>query len=246
MAEHYRRLLAPNYTWMLGGDIESTAAAQRALLDELLPLADGTLRSNAVDLGCGSGAQSLALADLGYACVLAVDTDRTLLDELVFHAAGRSAIQVREADAVTAVSELASGSVDVAVCMGDTLPHLPSAMAVAELFVQLARVLRHGGSVILTYRDLTADLRGTDRFLPIRSDDDRIMMCFIDFRDEQVAEVHDIIHNRTAGGWVTTVSSYPKLRLSPAWVRDTITEAGLRAVVHEQGPTSMWRTVARR
>ncbi len=55
VAEHYRTLLAANYTWMLGGDIEATARVQKALLQGLLPSAGAARRGVAVDLGCGSG-----------------------------------------------------------------------------------------------------------------------------------------------------------------------------------------------
>jgi SAM-dependent methyltransferase len=245
VVDHYRRLLAANYTWMLGGDIELAAAAQRDLLAELLPphRDDG---GPAVDLGCGSGAQTLALADLGYRPVLAVDPDPTLLAEVRAHAADRPAVRTRETDAHTAVADLERNSVAVAVCMGDTLLHLATADAVAALFVEVARALRPGGMLVLTYRDLTGDLRGTDRFIPVRSDDERILTCFLDLARPDVVEVHDIVHTRTAQGWVMTASSYPKLRLAPTWIRDGLAAAGLEVARHEPGPRGLWRTVARR
>jgi SAM-dependent methyltransferase len=241
---HYRRLLAAHYTWMLGGDIERVAADQRELLTGLLPAAPGE-RGPAVDLGSGSGAQSLALADLGHGPVLAVDTDPTLLAELRRHAADRLAVRTRESDALAALADLDPGSQAVIVCMGDTLLHLASPAAVDALFVGVARALRPGGTVVLTYRDLTPDLRGTDRFIPVRDDDEKILVCFLDVARPDVVEVHDIVHTRTAGGWVTTVSSYPKLRLAPDRVRDRLGAAGLEVVHHERGPSGVWRTAAR-
>lgn len=90
---HYRTLLTANYTWMLGGDIEAAAAEQRTILDTMLAPPGGIHLGLAVDLGCGSGAQSLALADLGLDPVLAVGTDPALLTELRSHAADRPTIR---------------------------------------------------------------------------------------------------------------------------------------------------------
>ncbi len=50
-AAHYEKLLARHYTWMLGGDLEGTAARDREML-EGLGVRKGAL---AVDLGCGHG-----------------------------------------------------------------------------------------------------------------------------------------------------------------------------------------------
>ncbi len=246
VTDHYRRLLAANYTWMLGNDIERTAAGQKDVLAGLLPAPGDGHRGPAVDLGCGSGAQTLALADLGYARVLGVDTDPLLLAELRSHAHQRPTIDLLEADAATAAGDLEPGSVAVCVCMGDTLLHLPSAEVVTEMLTGIARALRPGGAVLLTYRDLTTDLHGTDRIIPVRSDDQRIMLCFLDFADADVVEVHDIIHSRTDQGWTMSVSSYPKLRLAPAWVHQQLTAIGLEVEHHGAGPTGMWHTLAHR
>jgi SAM-dependent methyltransferase len=246
VAQHYRTLLAAHYTWMLGGDIEATARDQKTLLNDLLLSSGAARRGVAVDLGCGPGAQTLALADLGYDPVIAVDTDPTLLAELDTHADNRPAIRTAEGGAVAAAVDLEPGSVAVAVCMGDTLLHLSSADAVTDMFTAVARALQPGGALLLTYRALVDELHGTDRFIPVRSDPDRVMLCFLEFASPDVVEVHDVVHTRTPNGWTMTASSYPKLRLSPSWVTDQLTAAGLEVGHHEQSPSGMWHTLGRR
>lgn len=127
-SKHYEDLLARHYTWMLGDDIEATASGQRALL-EAIGIAgpahqDGS--SVAIDVGCGSGAQTLALADMGFATVVGVDSDETLLAELRVHVAGRPGVSTVRDEGVHAVEGLTPGSVDTLVCMGDTVLHLPT------------------------------------------------------------------------------------------------------------------------
>lgn len=39
--------------------------------------------------------------------------------------------------------------------------------------------------------------------------------------------VHDLIHTRSGGTWSQRVSSYPKLRISPAWLTGQCRAAGL-------------------
>lgn len=244
--EHYRQLLAPHYTWMLGGDIERVAQAQRALLE---PLLGGSARAGtgtAVDLGCGSGAQTLALADMGYGHVLAVDTDQSLLAELRTHTDSRPAVETVHDDAVSALEGITPGTLAVAVCMGDTLLHLPDRAAAVAIFEGTARALCPGGRLVLTYRDLSRPLHGTDRAIPVRSTDDQIMLCFLDYSAEDSVEVHDIVYTRGADGWTCEKSSYPKLRLTPDWVVDRLAESGFTVDHHGQSDSGLWRTVAQR
>jgi ubiquinone/menaquinone biosynthesis C-methylase UbiE len=65
---------------MFGVPFEAKAVEQRKLLEEagVRPLPDGS----AIDLGCGSGFQSVALNDLGYQ-VLALDSNEKLLGDLI-------------------------------------------------------------------------------------------------------------------------------------------------------------------
>lgn len=262
--DHYDRFLAEHYTWMLGGDLDALAAVQRATLSRwgVTPgsaIGSAAAGALAVDLGCGPGHASLALAGLGFDSVVAVDLSRPLLDELAAHAAGVPAVRVVRADVRTALRELVRpGSAGAVVCLGDTLTHLPTRGDVAALFADVAAALAPEGTAVFAYRDLTVPLTGTDRFLPVRATEDRIMTCFLEYPDDYndyTVLVHDLIHTRntddtgdtgdTDGScpkWTLDARSYRKLRLSHAWVLDQLRTAGLRVRHEESGPGGM-RTV---
>ncbi|MEU8034553.1 hypothetical protein AB0C13_39345, partial [Streptomyces sp. NPDC049099] len=89
------------------------------------------------------------------------------------------------------------------------------------------RALAPGGHLVVTYRDLTAELRGTDRFIPVRSSDDRLLTCFLEYRDEDTVIVHDLLHTRTNGSWQQQTGSYPKLRIASSWLVQQCRAAGL-------------------
>lgn len=220
VTEHYDRLLAEHYSWMLG-PFADRVAEQRDLLSGL-GLAPGET-GRALDLGCGSGIQSVALAQLGFD-VTAVDTSRKLLDELDAAKDGLP-ITTMVGD-IEALPDFGT-AFDAIVCMGDTLTHLSNVAAVERLFDAVTGLLSPGGRLVLTFRDLTAELAGTDRFIPVRSDSDRIMTCFLEYEPETVV-VHDLVHVRQGEGWDLNKSSYRKLRLSPDWVRDQLTRRGFR------------------
>lgn len=219
--EHYAQLLAQHYLWM-NGDFDAKVAADRQFFDALdLPPRAGAL---AVDLGCGPGYQSLALAQAGYR-VLAVDTSAALLAELGRHAGAWPIGQVEGdlLDFEAACDEAPA----LCVCMGDTLSHLPSVEAVAALFQAVARALVAGGALVLTYRDLTVELKDADRFLPVRSDTDTVFTCFLEYEAEQV-KVHDVVYTRGEGGWTLHKSWYRKLRLGKTRVIAMLEQAGLQ------------------
>ncbi|MGW0825106.1 class I SAM-dependent methyltransferase [Streptomyces sp. NPDC002845] len=251
VSDHYDRFLAEHYTWMLGGDLRTLAAAQRARLTQwdVLPGPDG---SSAVDLGCGPGHTSLALAELGFDDVLAVDLSRPLLDELSPHTADLPAVRPVRADLRTALPDLVRpGSAAAVVCLGDTLTHLPTRGDVAALLNDIAAALALDGTAVLSYRDLTVPLTGTDRFLPVRATEDRIMTCFLEYPDDYndyTVVVHDLIHTRDTdtGDWALRAHSYRKLRLAHAWVLEQCRTAGLRVVREEAGAGGGMRTVVLR
>lgn len=207
---HYDELLAEHYSWMVGVPFEQKTAEQKALLEELglKPGRHGT----AVDLGAGPGYQSAALADLGYDRVIAIDTSKALLDELEAQKGVRP-IQPLFADMCRFADHVRPGSIDAIVCMGDALTHLESHKDLSGILASAFTRLAPGGRLILTFRDMSEALTGLDRFIPVQSDADRVMVCFLEYEPKTVL-VHDLIHSRTRDGWTMRKSSYRKLRVS--------------------------------
>src|SRR5690242_7750284 len=80
VVEHYEKLLAAHYAWMVGPFADKVAAEKARL--RALGISGGGL---AIDLGCGPGYQAFALAELGFRRVLAVDISERLLNELRMH-----------------------------------------------------------------------------------------------------------------------------------------------------------------
>ena len=233
MTRHYDELLAAHYTWMFGAPYAALVEEQRDLLREA-GVAGPAGTGLAVDLGCGSGFQTLALAELGYSRILAVDSSAALLAELKEHADRYSGVGTALGDLCQAARDLDAGSVELAVCMGDTLTHLPDRSSVAGLFADLYAALAPGGRLVLTFRDLTRPLTGNDRFLPVYADAERILTCFLEYGPDSVT-VHDVLYRRTGSpGWGLSVGSYAKLRIDGDWVAGRLRGAGF--TVDHQGP----------
>jgi predicted TPR repeat methyltransferase len=218
---HYETVLAQHYTWMFGVPFEQKVTEQAELLCRAQVRQPGV----AVDLGCGSGFQSIALANLGAARVHAFDTSATLLAELGQHA-GDKLIKTYHADLLT-FATLVAEPADTIVCMGDTLTHLESRNDVADLFRSVASKLRKGGRFVLSWRDLSKPPQGLKRFIPLRSTDDCLMVCFLEDQGETIL-VHDLVHVRKLDGWQFQSSAYPKLKLTLGFVREQLCTAGLQ------------------
>ena len=108
----------------------------------------------------------------------------------------------------------------------------------------MAAALIEGGVFVTTFRDYASvTLEGESRFIPVRSDAARSLTCFLEYGEETVT-VYDLVHERTEGGTRFSVSSYPKLRLTPEWVASTLTALGF-SVQQDTTPGGMVRIIAR-
>jgi SAM-dependent methyltransferase len=228
--EHYERLLSKHYTWMFGTSFDERVKEQKSFLSRTLePLTNKPEHALAVDLGCGPGFQTVALAQLGFSPVIAIDTSPELLDEVRSHVTDLP-IQIKKADLRDLPAMVPAGQATVIVCMGDTLTHLPGKSDVSTLFRSVFDALHPGGMFVITYRDLTMELHGTDRFIPVRSDENTIMTCFLEFENAESVVVHDLVYTRHGEAWSLNKSSYRKLRLGIDWLSEELSDAGLTVV----------------
>jgi len=220
--DHYDAFLGSVYSWILG-DFDTAARRSANFFDSIdLKAQAGAV---AVDLGCGPGCQSLPLARLGFD-VLAVDFCQALLDELSCRADG---LRVRAVcDDLAAFRSHMSEPAELIVCMGDTLVHLPDEDAVLSVLSDVCQSLSPGGQFIYAIRDYFSNVpQGADRFIPIRSSEDQVFTCFLDYRDTTV-HVHDILQRKVGSEWHMTISDYPKLRLHSETIDRQLERGGLR------------------
>lgn len=212
---HYDEVLGQRYAWMLG-ELDPLVEAELTVAHQL-GVPDGGHR-RAVDLGCGTGLHTRMLLSLGYD-VLAVDQS-----ERVLEAVADLPVDLR-CDNLTAVLPLADRVV-LAVCMGDTLAHLPPR--------DQQRVLaawRPERELVLSFRDLSGVREGDEISFVVRQDADRIHTAILHGEAEQV-QVTDVFHERRGGEWGVVTSTYPKWRIDRAQVVRTLEEAGATVTTH--------------
>jgi 2-polyprenyl-3-methyl-5-hydroxy-6-metoxy-1,4-benzoquinol methylase len=182
---------------------------------------------------------SIPLARRGCA-VLALDSSSYLVEQLKAHA-GTLPITAAEDD-LLAFQRYLDNPADVILCMGDTLTHLPDRDAASQLFTLAAASLRPGGTFVATFRDYTQALLGSGRFIPVKSDAERILTCFLEYAADHV-DVHDVLHERHGEAWQLRVSTYRKLRLDPQWISAALRDRGF-SVRTESGLAGMLRIIA--
>jgi SAM-dependent methyltransferase len=223
VTEHYDQVLSDVYSWMFGG-FKSGIEKNIRFFDShrITPARSGT----AVDLGAGCGFQSIPLAKAGFS-VTAIDIDGKLLDELKRHSDSLPVRTVQD-DLINFDTHI-EGEVELIVCMTDTVLHLESRDRVVSLFQKVFAALEEGGRFIITLRDLSSELEELDRFIPVRSDENTIFTCFLEY-EPQAVKVHDIVYQREHDQWTLSKSYYRKLRLSKDWVEGRLSDAGFGRV----------------
>lgn len=223
--EHYDNHLANFYSWMTG-DFREAAARFKMFLTEqsIIP------RHNkiAVDLGAGHGIQTVPLAELGFD-VMAVDFNQQLLDELQANANGLS-VTVRHADVRKVAHE--DLTPELIVCCGDTFSHLESKAELETFVADLSRMLIPEGKIILSFRDHANALTGSNRIIPVRSTEDRILTCILDYETDFV-NVTDLLYERNQDRWEMKASTYRKIRLRTEDVLGMLERNGLTVEFQE-------------
>lgn len=223
--DHYDQHLGKIYSWMTG-DFPTRCSEFRSFLEvqQLVPKLNGI----AVDLGSGHGIQSIPLAELGFE-VYALDFNEQLLSELKENA-GELPIHPVPVDFTRA--EIHHYQPELIACCGDTLSHLSDAAQLHTFLEGLVKALPPMGKLLLSFRDYSIPRTGTDRILPVKSDENRILTCILDYHDDFV-EVTDLLHEKTTTGWTQHASSYTKIRLRTTEILNILKANGMEINYHE-------------
>lgn len=117
------------------------------------------------DVACGIGTQALGLAQRGYE-VIASDVSEQALERAQREAAARNLQIDFRIDDMLRLSTYRDQSVDVLLACDNAVPHLLSDDAIASAFRQFHRVVRPGGTCLISVRDYAATPREPLRFVP--------------------------------------------------------------------------------
>jgi SAM-dependent methyltransferase len=191
----------------------------------------------AIDLGAGHGIQSAALAKAGYK-VWAVDFNAQLLEELRSNCTGLDVTAVeQDMRLITRYEDL---NPELIVCCGDTLTHLENESEIERFIDYSCDTLKQGGKFILSFRDYSEKRMGDERFIPVKSDNTRILTCFLEYLPTHVL-VTDLLHTYNGKHWEQKVSSYPKFRISGQELCDLLEAANMALDFYEE--KNSWVTV---
>lgn len=220
---HYDKLLSNYYDWILGGFDQAVDTAA-ALFTELKIL--GTEDATALDLGAGTGIQSVPLAQAGFS-VTAVDLSNRQLAELEKHAEDLPVRRVL-GNILDPWTYADTAPFDIVVCMGDTLTHLGNLQDVYQLFFNMMRALKSGGPFILSWRDMSGPISptGAPQAYPVRLDRDKLFTTVVAPAAPGYVSLTDMIMIRSDNGWDFGQNSYCKLRLSQTSCMQMLTACG--------------------
>lgn len=207
----------------------------QARLAHEMPFFERLFREHGVervlDAASGTGHHAIALARRGYE-VVGADLSAPMIERARQNA---SAAGVDVAFAVAGLGELArlGESFHAVLCLGNSLPHLLSAAAVAEALVDFSAVLRPGGLLVIQNRNLDRVWAERQRFMPPQAAREEgqewIFVRFYDFHQETLT--FNMLRLRRGGdGWVQDAAS---TELRPIFQRDLglgLAEAGFARV----------------
>lgn len=216
---HYENHLSNYYSWIYGGN-EENIQKNRQFFEfyKIKPFSSKV----AIDLGAGSGFQSIPLSQIGFR-VTAVDFCKKLLNEIDKKEFNIEIIE----DDILKYQNYSNRNPELIICMGDTITHLPDLDSVIGLIDNSYKELISKGKIILTFRDLTFELKESERFIPVKNDSDKIFTCFLEYHSDYL-DVYDIVNEYKNDKWIQKVSTYKKIIISEEEIKTIFHDLGFK------------------
>ena len=177
MVEGYYDQLSPYYKYIYT-DWDASLQRQAVMLDGVIQEYFGNRAQRILDVACGTGTQSIGLAQLGYA-VIASDISPGELEQARDEATKRGLkIDFRVAD----MRSLSSGyqdQFDLILACDNAIPHLLSDEEILQAFREFYQCTKLDGGCLISVRDYAIMERSGKQLIPRsvhRTDDGKLLM----------------------------------------------------------------------
>ena len=210
-AEEFYDALAADYDGMT--QFAKRLEQQQQLLASLLPL------RRAVDMGCGTGLHSIALARLGVE-VAGIDISVEMLERARAHGAEQGvAVEFLHGDFLShPPAEFLPA--DLLLCVGNSLPHIDRS-ALEAVLTHWRTLLSPGGRVLIQLLNYDRILEQRERIVNIRRGGATTVLRFYDFLDDGLQ--FNILTMTDSGDGLT--HSFRSTRLTPFTSQDILAAA---------------------
>lgn len=232
MSSFYKQLTP--FFHLVYQDWHASIEAQGQMLSGIIDSQWGDSKQRVLDVSCGIGTQSLALASRGFQV-----TASDLSPDVVARA--RREAKARDLEIKFSVCDMREahlkhgGGFEVVLCAGNSLPHLLSDDEILIALESMYACLDPGGGCIITMRQYDREERGTGIFKPfgVREEGDRRFIVFQvwDFIGERYKFAMYFLEEQKKTGEISThVMHSEYYAVSPKKVLDLMQQAGLERV----------------
>jgi SAM-dependent methyltransferase len=172
--------------------------------------------NTALDAGCGTGGEALAMAEAGFK-VIGIDATPEFLAIASRKAVERKLVADFRTDDLRGLESVSDRSVDLVVCRGNTLPHLLTDSDLTAALAAFARVTRPGGRIILQWLNYTPILREKRRLVGVTGDERKVFIRFYDFNPDGSLQFNILTldYNPSTDGWKSALADWHTTELKP-------------------------------
>lgn len=220
-----------DYYHLIFEDWDASMRRQGAAIAKLLPPPEEV--GLILDVACGIGTQSLALAAIGYS-VEGSDISAVEIARAQREAASRGLKCSFRVDDMRILKTASVGRYGAIIAMDNALPHLDSDDDILSTFAAMRSSLLPGGKVLVSVRDYARHLQERHTCLPpvFYSDNGqrRIVFQVWDWIDERRYVVHLYVTQETVDGWIVHHIAGEYRAVTPEEIARLANQAGLQEV----------------
>ncbi|MFW9911719.1 MAG: class I SAM-dependent methyltransferase [Candidatus Thorarchaeota archaeon] len=186
--------------------------------------------SRVLDMACGSGRHSVALASLGCQ-VVAFDASESMITAARNHARdGNVEVEFQIAD-MQSFSSVVEGFFDVVLCLGNSLALLPTVEVLHNVVEAVHNMLSPSGSFIFQVLNFEEILNSGFRFFPIKggktaTGDEVLFSRFYEHSDKHWSTLVAASFSKRGIDWETAISTQRVLHTNKDMVKTALTTAG--------------------